>query len=303
VTDVTAFPSDRYALESHLRLRGRDPAIHLKLVPSRDGFTLDARDIVAAMTEEVQMIVLPSVLYTSGQLLDMAALTTEAHRRGIVIGFDGSHSIGAVPHRLSDWGVDFAFWCNYKYLNGGPGATGGLYLNRRHAERLPGLAGWFGCRTAAQFDMSPTMEPAEGANRLQIGTPNILSMAPLLGSLEMIAEAGIERLRAKSLALTAYLMALVESECAPFGFTFANPRDDARRGGHVALVHPQAVRICKALKEVGVIPDYRPPNIVRLAPVALTTSFLDCYKTVQRLRDIMQTRRYEHYPMRRELVA
>ena len=101
----------------------------------------------------------------------MAALTAEAHRRGIVIGFDCSHSIGVVPHHLSEWEVDFAFWCSYKYLNGGPGATGGLYLNRRYFDRLPGLAGWFGSRKDTQFNMATEMEPAEGAGRLQIGTP------------------------------------------------------------------------------------------------------------------------------------
>jgi kynureninase len=272
-------------------------------VPSRDGFNLNASDIIAAMTEDVQIAVLPAVLYASGQLLDIASLTAEAHRRGILLGCDCSHSIGAVPHHLNDWNVDFAFWCNYKYLNGGPGATGGLYLNRNHFSRLPGLAGWFGCRKEAQFDMSPIMEPAEGAGRLQIGTPNILSMAPLLGSLEMIEEAGIERMRAKSLALTAYLMQLIETECESFGFTFANPREEDRRGGHVALVHPEAVRTCKALKAVNVIPDYRPPHIVRLAPIALYTSFMDCYEAVRRLRDIMEYRQYEKYATERELVA
>jgi kynureninase len=303
LTDALAFPSDRYAIESHLRLRGRDPETDLKIVPSRDGLTLDESEIVTAMTDDIQIIVLPAVLYTSGQLLDIPGLTEEAHKRGIVVGFDCSHSIGAVPHRLSDWGVDFAFWCSYKYLNGGPGAAGGLYLNRRHFGRLPGLAGWFGSRKDTQFDMSPLMEPAEDAGRLQIGTPNILSMAPLLGSLEMIEEAGSERIRAKSLALTAYLRTLIEKELTAFGFTFATPQEDARRGGHVALVHPEAVRICRALKPVGVLPDYRPPHIVRLAPVALTTSFLDCYQAVQRLRDIMEHCRYEEYARTRELVA
>src|SRR5207253_2008221 len=129
-----------------------------------------------------------------------------------LIGFDLSHSIGAVPHRLSKWGVDFAFWCNYKYLNDGPGGTGGLYLNRRHFGRAPGLAGWWGSRKDRQFDMAGSLQPAEGAGALQIGTPGILSMAPLQGSLDVIEEAGIDRIRAKSLALTACLMDLVETE-------------------------------------------------------------------------------------------
>src|SRR5205085_702485 len=158
---------------------GLDPQTHLRLVRSRDGLTLQEEYIVAAMTEDVQLVVLPSVLYHSGQLLDMPALTEQAHARNMVIGFDCSHSIGAVPHALSAWNVDFAFWCGYKYLNNGPGGTGGLYLNRRHFGRAPGLAGWFSSRKDRQFDMAPTLEPAVGAGALQIGTPNILSMAPL----------------------------------------------------------------------------------------------------------------------------
>ena len=190
LADALAFPSDAYALQSHLRLRGLDPARHLVLAPSRDGFTLDEDDIIAAMTPSVQMAVLPAVIYAGGQLLDMAALTRAAHERAIIIGFDCSHSIGAVPHAFDEWGVDFAFWCGYKYLNGGPGASGGLYLNRRHFGRAPGLAGWFSSAKDRQFDMAGQLSAAAGAGALQIGTPNILSMAPLLGTLPMILDAG-----------------------------------------------------------------------------------------------------------------
>jgi kynureninase len=303
LTDALSFPSDLYAIRSHLRLRGLDPATHLVRVASQDGFTLSEDAILEAMTAEVQMAVLPAVLYQSGQLLDMAQLTEQARERGILIGFDCSHSIGAVPHAFDAWGVDFAFWCCYKYLNNGPGGTGGLYLHRRHFGGETGLAGWFSSRKDRQFDMSPELQAAWGAGALQIGTPNILSMAPLQGSLEMIAEAGIARIRAKSLALTRYLMALVEAEMPEEGWTFATPREDHRRGGHVALVHPEAIRICKALKAAGVIPDYRPPRIIRLAPVALTTSFRDCYEAIRRLRQIMQERAYIHYSGGRELIA
>lgn len=303
LADILNFPSDLYALHSHLRLRGLDPKTHLLLARSEDGWSLSEDAIVAQMTEEIQLAVLPAVLYHSGQLLDMARLTQEAHRRGIVIGFDCSHSIGAVPHKLDAWGVDFAFWCSYKYLNGGPGASGGLYLNRRHFGCAPGLAGWFGSVKERQFEMSPALQPAGGAGALQIGTPNILSMAPLLGALEMLAEAGIERLRAKSLALTDFLMALVETELGAWGFTFATPREPHRRGGHVALVHPEAVRLCKALRQAQVIPDFRPPHIVRLAPVPLTTSFLDCCEAVQRLKRILETRTYLEFAAERDLVT
>jgi kynureninase len=303
LADALSFPSDRYALDSHLRLRGLDPRTHLKLVPSPNGYTLEEEALVAAMTPEVALIVLPSVLYHSGQLLDMATLTEQAHRRNILIGFDCSHSVGTIPHRLSEWGVDFAFWCGYKYLNNGPGGTGGLYLNRRHFGVAPGLAGWFSSCKERQFDMSPLLDAAPDAGALQIGTPNLLSMAPLQGALEMIAEAGIERIRRKSLLLTDYLMRLLEERLEGFGFTLANPREAHRRGGHVSLVHPEATRICKALKAAGVVPDYRPPQIVRLAPVALYTSFTDCYRAVQRLQRIMADRSYEAYAAGRERIA
>ena len=303
LTDALAFPSDVYAIDSHLRLRGLDPAAHRVTVPSRDGYTLDEEDVIAAMSPEVGMAVLPAVVYTSGQLLDMARLTAEAHRRGVRIAFDCSHSVGAVPHALSDWGVDCAFWCHYKYLNGGPGAPGGLYLNRRHFGRAPGLAGWFGSDKTRQFDMAHMLIPAAGAGALQIGSPPILALAPLHGALGVVADAGIGRIRAKSLRLTAFLMQCIEDELPGHGFSFAGLRDDARRGGHVALVHPEATRICKALKQDGVIPDYRAPDIIRLAPTALYTSFAECREAVRRLKRIMDARLYTRHPTGRGIVA
>ena len=302
LADSVNFPSDLYALKSHLRLRGLDPEQHLQLVESKDGLTLDEDAIIAAMTDRIRLILLPSVVYTSGQLLDIARLTAEAHRRDIMIGFDCSHSIGALPHSLDEWGVDFAFWCSYKYLCAGPGAAGGLYLNRRHHARAPGMAGWFGCRKDRQFAMSPDFDVASGAGGLQIGTPNILSMAPLQGALEVIAEAGIDALRAKSLALTEYLIMLADTYLAEFGVTIATPRLSEKRGGHVALRHPEAARICRALRDAGVTPDFRPPDIIRLAPVALYNSYSDCFTAIHKLCDIVQNRSYEAYPTERGLV-
>jgi kynureninase len=302
LADELAFPTDAYALHSHLRLRGRDPQTDLVRVPSRDGLTLAEQDIADAMTEAIALAVLPSVVYTSGQLLDVAWLTRQAHARGVLIGFDCSHSVGAVPHAFDDWDVDFAFWCSYKYLNGGPGGVGCLYLNRRHFGRPPGLAGWFGCRRERQFDMAPDFDPAPDARALHVGTPHLLSLAPLLATLETVREAGIERLRAKSLRLTAFLIELAEAELGGDGVTVATPREDSRRGGHVALVHPEAPRVCQALKDAGVVADHRPPHIVRLAPAALYNTFGDCCAAVARLKVIMEGRTYEGYPARRPLV-
>ena len=303
VADELAFPSDVYAIRSHLRLRGLDPDRHLRLVASGDGRTLDEGAIEAALGEDVALAVLPSVVYRSGQLLDLERLAGAARGRGVVLAVDCSHSVGAVPHRLRDWGVDGAFWCSYKYLNGGPGAVGGLFLARRHFGRPPGLAGWFGMRKDRQFAMGADFEPAEGAGGLQVGTPHVLAMAPLVGALEVIEEAGIDAIRAKSLALTRFLRELAEAELAGFGVGCVTPIEDDRRGGHVALTHPEAARVCRALIDAGVIPDHRPPDIIRLAPVALYTSFAEVAEAIHRLRGIFEGRKYEAYPAGRGLVS
>jgi kynureninase len=304
VADELNFPSDLHALQSHLRQRGLDPAKHLRLVRSRDGRTLRPGDIFAAFTPDVQLAVLPVVLFTSGQLLDVGAIAREAKTRGILLGLDCSHSIGAVPHALDHDGVDFAFWCSYKYLNAGPGAVAGLYLNRRHFGRAPGLAGWWGVRADRRFALSAQHEPAPNASALHIGTPHLLSLAPLQGSLELLAEAGgIATLRAKSLALTACLMELVGSELRDFGFGLVNPRADHERGGHIALAHPEAWRICSALKAAGVVPDFRPPDIIRLAPAPLYNSFADCAGAIARLQEIMRIQAYEKFPRQRPLIT
>lgn len=303
LADELNFPSDIYALKSQLASRGLDPDVHLIQVKSRDGRIIEENDIIEAMTEEVALVVLPTVLYRSGQILDMKRLTEEAHKREILIGFDACHSIGAVPHSFSEWDVDFAYWCNYKYLNGGPGAIGGLFVNRKHFGISPGLAGWFGSRKDKQFDLEHTFTPAETAAAYQIGTPHVLSSAPLIGSLEMFAEAGIDRIRKKSLKQNQFLMDLIEQELADMGFEIGNPRADVRRGGHVSLEHPEAARICKSLKENGVIPDFRAPNCIRLAPVALYTSFEDIWNVVQILKTIMLEKHYEKFSNEREVVA
>ncbi|MEH7380720.1 kynureninase [Bacillus sp. JJ1533] len=303
VADELNFPSDIYALQSQLRIHGFNPKDHLVRVKSRDGRYLVEEDIIEAMIDDVALVVLPSILYRSGQILDMKHLTAEAHKRGILIGYDGCHSVGAIPHAFSEWDVDFAFWCNYKHLNGGPGAVAGLYVNRKHFGVLPGLAGWFGSNKEKQFDMDHSFTPADSAGVFQIGTPHVLSLAPLLGSLEMFAEAGIDKIRAKSLLLTNFLMELIDTELAGLEFTIGSPRRDSVRGGHVSLEHKEAARICKALKENGVIPDFRAPNMIRLAPVPLYNSFEDVWNVVQMLKKIMEEKQYEKYKNERDVVA
>ncbi|MCF6138473.1 kynureninase [Pseudalkalibacillus berkeleyi] len=303
LADELTFPSDIFALQSQLKLKGYDPDEHLVQVKSRDGRIVDEQDIIDSMSEEIALIMLPSVMYRSGQVLDMERLTEEAHNRGITIGFDLCHSIGALPHSLSEWGADFAFWCNYKYVNAGPGSVAGIYVNEKHLGKAPGLAGWFSSDKSKQFDMDHQLTPADTAGAYQIGTPHMLSLAPLKGSLEIFAEAGIERIRKKSLQLTQYMMDLVEHDLKDYGFNIGNPIEDHRRGGHVYLEHPEAARICKALKMNKVIPDFRNPNGIRLTPTALYNSFEDVWNAIQILKKIMDDEQYKQFENKRGVVA
>jgi kynureninase len=306
VATALDFPSDLYAMQSIIRLRGGDPERDLVLVPSRDGRTIAEEDVVAAMDAEVALAVLPAVLYRSGQLLDIPRLTAAAHERGIVIGFDGAHSIGAVPHRFDEWGVDFAYWCSYKYLNAGPGATGGLYVNRRHWGTAPGLAGWWGYDKARQFDMVHDWQGAAAAGAWQISTPPLLATAPLRGALRLFHEAGMKSLRAKSLAQTAYLAQLMEATgltAPPYRFAIGSPREPERRGGHLAVEHDDAARIAKALKARGIVPDFRAPNVIRLAPAPLYTTYHELWQTAQALREIVDRGEYLRVAEGRSLVA
>jgi kynureninase len=298
-----AFPTDAHAVQGHLRLHGLDPKQHMQVVPSAGGTALDERDVAAAMTDEVAIAILPVVLYRTGQLLDVKRLTAAAHARGALICFDGCHSVGATAHSFHDDGVDMGVFCTYKYLNGGPGSAGGLYVHRKHLGTAPGLPGWFSSRKDKQFDMRNDLEPAVDAGAYQIGTPNLLSMAPLLGALQLVRDTGLEKIRKRSLALTDFMMTLIDGELAGLGFIVATPRAPERRGAHVALRHAEAARICKALKARGVVPDFRPPDIVRLAPSPYYTSFAEVAETIAILGDVARRKLYLAYPNVRDVVA
>ena len=289
LADELDFPSDIYAIKGQIVLHGGDPQRELVRVASRDGRIIEEDDIVAAMTDEVAVALLPSALYRSGQLLDIERLTAAAHERGILIGFDCAHSIGAIPHHFDAWDVDFALWCGYKYLNGGPGTAGGLYVNRRHHGRTPGLPGWIGVDPAVRFQMRHHFDQAPGAAAWQISTPSALATAAQLGAARISTEAGIEAIRARSLALTDYLIALVEARgltAPPYDYTIGTPRQHQRRGGHVAVEHERAESLTAELEAHGIIPDFRQPNVIRLAPVALYTTFTEVWDTVEALRQV-----------------
>lgn len=306
VATALDFPSDLYALRSQIALRGGDPEADLVLVGSRDGRTIAEDDLIAALDETTALLLVPSVLYRSGQLFDLARLARAAHEREVIIGLDCCHSIGAIPHQFDEWGIDFACWCNYKYLNNGPGGTAGLYVNRRHFGRTPGLAGWWGSHKERQFDMATGFDAAPDAGAWQISTIQALSAAPLHGSLAIFAEAGIAAVREKSLRLTRYLIDLLEGSgltAFPYLYAIGTPREDERRGGHVAVEHAEGPQIVKALKARGVVPDFRPPNVIRFAPIALYTSYSDVWQLVQHLRAIIDGGEHRAFAAARDLVA
>ncbi|MFQ3293444.1 MAG: kynureninase [Halobacteriales archaeon] len=290
------FPTDHYAIRSQFRQRGYDPDEHLIVVESRDGRTIEEDDVVAAMDEqEVGIVFLPSVLYRSGQLLDLERITEAAHERGILAGFDLAHSVGTVPHDLSDIGVDFAVWCHYKYLNAGPGAIGGLYVNERHHGTMPALTGWWGHEKETQFEMKTTFTPAADAGAWQIGTVNVFSAAPLFGTLDVLDDAGIETVRETSLDLTGYLMTLIDERLEDTDYAVGTPREDDRRGGHVAVEYPEADRISEALRDRGVVVDYRPPNVIRVCPAPLYVGYEDVFRAVEHLEEIVESGENERH--------
>ena len=301
--DEWSFPSDRYAVESHLRLRGRDPVNDLAVVPSADDHTLDEDHLIAAMDGTVGLAVLPSVLYRSGQLLNMRSITSRARERGVLVAWDCSHSAGVIPHQFQADDIDLAFGCTYKYLNGGPGSVGFMYVHPRWHDRPPGLAGWFGCDPSRQFAMEPTFHPAADASRFSISTPHILSLAPLLGALALVGKAGMAAIRKKSLALTEYLRALIEGSLSCDGVRVVTPREDHRRGGHITLAHPWAGKLSQALRAQGVVPDFRPPDLLRLAPSPLYTSFAECQRAVEVLLELLSTDALDRLPERHDTVT
>ncbi|MFW5993919.1 MAG: kynureninase [Halanaerobiaceae bacterium] len=304
LVDELNFPSDIYAVKSQLAQHGNES--ELVVVESRDGRTLKEADIIAAFNDEIAVALLPTVLYQSGQLLDVERLTEAAHEHDIIIGFDLAHSVGILPHNLSETGVDFALWCNYKYLNAGPGAVGGLYVNKKHFDREPGLAGWWGHEKETQFEMSHEFTPAADAGAMQISTLPIISSAPLFSSLKMINEIGIEKVREESLKRTTYLAYLMAEklDTETVDYSVVTPENESRRGGHIAVkFEREAYRISKALKEAGVIVDFREPDTIRFAPSPLYISFEDLYHTVEILADIINNQRFEEMSKEKDSVT
>ena len=279
-----AFPSDRYALSSQLRYHGYAPEQALIEVGPRPGEALlRTEDLVAAIERErgtLALVMLPGVHYLTGQALDIAVLTAAARAAGASVGWDLAHAVGNLPLALHDSGADFAVWCSYKYLCGGPGAIAGAFVHARHAAAaaLPRFAGWWGHDAATRFAMGPDFVPMDGAEGWQLSNPPVLALAPLAAALELFDAAGMAALRAKSLALGAYARRLLEARCGR-GVQILPPAADAARGCQLSLRvagQPDAgPRVYARLTAAGVIGDWRAPDVIRLAPAPLYNSYAD----------------------------
>jgi kynureninase len=298
VTDDDNFPTDQYLLQGlaetgdlDLRVLHSDPDLGVRLA-----------DVRAALDEDVALVCLSHVAYRSGAVADLAGITAAAHEAGALVLWDLSHSAGSVPVGLGAAGADLATGCTYKHLNGGPGAPAFLYVRRDLQPRLrQPIWGWFG--QADQFDMAGRYRPADGIDRFLVGTPPVLGGYAALEGARLSAEAGIEAIAAKGRALTGYLIELADAWLAPLGFRLASPREDARRGAHVTLHHPQAWQVCQALVQAGVIPDFRTPDRLRLGVAPLYTSFGELYVAASRLREIVAAGRHERFPTGRSRVT
>lgn len=286
--EAKAFPSDLYALESQVRFHGLNPDTDLVALAPREGeHVLRDEDILAKIAElgdSLAVILFGGVNYYTGQLLDMSAITKAGHAVGAMVGFDLAHAAGNIPVQLHDWDVDFAAWCSYKYLNSGPGGVSGMFVNERFANRpdLPRFAGWWGYDKSTRFQMEPGFKPMEGAEGWQLSNAPVISMAAHLASLEIFDEVGMNNLKAKSDQLTAFLEFIVDELSVKYSeqcrFEIITPREQHRRGAQLSiLVHGKGKALFDALSEQGVVADWREPNVIRVAPVALYNSFEDVY--------------------------
>jgi kynureninase len=289
-----AFPSDQYAVKSQIEFHGLDPASSLlELTPRADEFCMrdgDIESLIDREGESIALILLGGVNYATGQAFDMEGISKAGRRKGCLVGFDLAHAAGNIPLRLHDWGPDFAVWCSYKYLNGGPGCVGGCFVHERHARspELPRFAGWWGHDEKTRFQMGPEFQAMLGAEGWQLSNPPILALAPLRASMEIFAAAGLEHLRAKSVLLTGYMEFLL-GQHASSKFSIITPREHERRGAQLSIRLPSDGRsLCDRLAEQGVIGDWREPDTFRVAAVPLYNSYQDVYRFVQRFSNVVK---------------
>ncbi|XP_003966728.2 kynureninase isoform X2 [Takifugu rubripes] len=302
-----AFPSDHYAVESQIRLRGFDPQKSMLVLRPRPGEeTLRTEDILGTIEKEgdaIAVIMLSGVQYYTGQLFDMAAITAAGQRKGCFVGFDCAHAAGNVELKLHDWGVDFACWCSYKYLNSGAGGIAAAFIHEKHNDRIePTLTGWWGHDLKTRFNMTNVLELQSGVNGFRLSNQPVLLVCPLQASLEVFNMTNMKELRRKSMLLTGYLEYLIrhyysEDAAQPNKphVHIITPSDPEQRGCQLSLCFSINIqRVFQELEKRGVVCDMREPKVLRVAPVPLYNSFTDVHRFVKTLDFALAACREEH---------
>lgn len=297
VIEDQSFPSDRYAVESQIRMHGLDPeACLVEIAPESGARTIDESVIenyLAEHGEQVALVLWPGVQYASGQFFDLDRIVAAAHKAGAFCGFDLAHAVGNVPLQLDESNVDFAAWCTYKYLNAGMGAVAGCFVNERHCKKtdITRLHGWWGTDPESRFLMTPGFTPAEGAEAWVMSNPPILAMAPMRASLELFEQAGMGALRKKSVAMTAYLEQLIRAELGD-SLQIITPQNPEKRGCQLSLRvlegREAGRKLFGQLEAAGTIPDWREPDIIRVAPVPMYNRFEDCWLFVDQVKGFLR---------------
>ena len=289
--EFDAFPSDKYAVESQIKFHGFDPKECLIELKAREGEELirmeDIEKVIEEQGAEIALIMIGNTNYYTGQFFDMKKITELGHAKGCKVGFDCAHGAGNVELNLHDSGADFAVWCSYKYINSGPGSLGGCFVHERHSNdnSLPKFAGWWGNNKDTRFGMRDGFDPILGVESWQLSNPPILSMAAILASLKIFEEAGISNLRKKAIQLTSYLEFLVD-KINDDRVKIITPRDPKERGSQLSIQVKSADKsLFDKISEKGVIADWREPDVIRIAPVALYNSYMDVFRFAKILKD------------------
>jgi len=302
ITDSLNFPSDLYVLQGCVDLLGNKHAI-TRIGSLDDDVTPDLDSLYDAIDEDTAFVTLSHVLFKSGYLYDMAAITQKTHQMGALVIWDLCHSVGALPIELDACQVDFALGCTYKYLNGGPGSPAFIYSNKNLHENFSSpIWGWWGQRSPFSFDLDYVPNP--GMQRFLTGSQPILSMLSLEAALDPLMQAGIQNLREKSMQLSEYFIKLSDSILTPLGFRLGSPRNSSLRGSHISLRHPEGYRINRVLiDKLNVIPDFREPDNIRYGLAPIYTSFTDVWEAVERTRQAVANKIYEEIPQDRLIVT
>jgi kynureninase len=294
ICEEKAFPSDQYMFQSQVSSRGFNPNEAIVEIKRREGEhnirTEDVLNKIDEIGDELALVLIGGVNYYTGQVFDMKTITEAGHKVGAYVGWDLAHAAGNIELELNKWGVDFAAWCSYKYMNSGPGNVSGYFVHEKHHNDndLNRFAGWYGHNKERRFLMEPNFDPVHGANGWQVSNLPILSMAPYLASVDMFAEIGMKKLVAKRNLITSYLEFIlheIDAELEGAEFEILTPANQEERGCQLSVyLHGQGKELFHYLMKNGVVTDWREPNVIRLAPVPLYSSFEDMYHFGQILK-------------------